>query len=94
MVSAESMIVTANLQKYERAIADGMAALARDRIISRIWRKDWTVWHDDPTEIKNRLGWLTSPRSMEKELSGIRTFVRDIRKRDFTHALLLGMGGS
>ena len=30
-----------------------------DRVIERIWRKDQTVWKDDPTEITNRLGWLT-----------------------------------
>jgi glucose-6-phosphate isomerase len=89
------MIETANLLEYEKAIADGLASLARDRVVSRIWRKDWTVfWREDPTEIKNRLGWLTSPRAMEKELAGIKGYAQDIRKKGCTHALLLGMGGS
>ena len=44
MVSAGPMIETANLQGYEKAIADGLASLARDRVVSRIWKKDWTVW--------------------------------------------------
>ena len=38
----------------ERLAADGA-----DRIVERIWRKDHTVWKDDPTEIADRLGWLT-----------------------------------
>jgi len=95
MVSAELMIETANLLEYEKAIADGLASLARDKVVSRIWRKDWTVfWREDPTEIKNRLGWLTSPRAMEKELAGIKGYAQDIRKKGCAHALLLGMGGS
>jgi glucose-6-phosphate isomerase/transaldolase/glucose-6-phosphate isomerase len=94
MVSAQPMIETANLLEYEKAIADGLASLALDRVVSRIWRKDWTVWREDPAEVKNRLGWLTSPRSMGKELSGIKAYVRDVRKKGFSRALLLGMGGS
>ncbi|MGB7294542.1 MAG: hypothetical protein WBC70_03060 [Candidatus Aminicenantales bacterium] len=88
------MIETANLLEYEKAIVDGLASLAKDRVVSRIWKKDWTVWREDPAEIRNRLGWLTSPRSMEKELLGINLFVRDVRKKRYAHALLLGMGGS
>ncbi len=95
MVSATPMIETANLLEYEKAIAEGLASMARDRVVSRIWKKDWTVfWREDPAEIKNRLGWLTSPRAMEKELAGIKGYVQDIRKKGCTHALLLGMGGS
>jgi glucose-6-phosphate isomerase len=94
MVSAEPLIEAANLLEYEKAITDALAALARDRVVSRIWKKDWTVWREDPKEIRNRLGWLTSPRSMKKELSGLKGYSRDVRKKGYTHALLLGMGGS
>lgn len=94
MVSAGPLIETANLQEYEKAIVDGLASLARDHVIPRIWNKDWTVWRKDPKEIRNRLGWLTSPRAMGKELAGIEEYARGVRKKGFTHALLLGMGGS
>ena len=40
-------------------MAERLQQLDRDRIVERIWRKDHTVWKDDPTEITNRLGWLT-----------------------------------
>jgi glucose-6-phosphate isomerase/transaldolase/glucose-6-phosphate isomerase len=88
------MIETANLQDYEKAVADGLADLARRKVIPRIWKKDWTVWRDDPGEVRNRLGWLTSPRAMEKRLGGIKLYARRIQDKGYTHALLLGMGGS
>jgi len=88
------MIETANLQDYEKAVADGLADLARRKVVSRIWKKDWTVWRDDPGEVRNRLGWLASPRAMEKRLGGIKLYARRIRDKGYTQALLLGMGGS
>jgi glucose-6-phosphate isomerase/transaldolase/glucose-6-phosphate isomerase len=88
------MIETANLQDYEKAIAAGLADLARRKIIPRIWKKDWTVWRDDPGEVRNRLGWLASPRTMEKRLGGMKLYAQRIRDKGFRQALLLGMGGS
>jgi len=88
------MIETANLKDYEKAVADGLADLARRKVVSRIWKKDWTVWRDDPGEVRNRLGWLASPRAMEKRLGGIKLYARRIRDKGYTQALLLGMGGS
>jgi glucose-6-phosphate isomerase len=88
------LIETANLQEFEKAIADGLAGLARQRIVSRIWKKDWTVWRENPSEIRNRLGWLTSPRTMKKHLGGMRLYARRVREKGIRNALLLGMGGS
>jgi len=94
MAATAPLIETANLQDYEKAISSGLADLARLKIISRIWKKDWTVWRDDPAEISNRLGWLHSPRIMEKRLAGMELYARKVRSRGFTRVLLLGMGGS
>jgi glucose-6-phosphate isomerase/transaldolase/glucose-6-phosphate isomerase len=88
------LIETSNLQDYEKAIAEGLADLAGRKIVSRIWKRDWTVWREDPEEIRNRLGWLTSPRVMGKHLGGMQLYARRIRKKRITNALLLGMGGS
>src|SRR4029450_4875073 len=38
-------------------VTERLQRMDQDRIIERIWRKDHTVWKDDPTEITNRLGW-------------------------------------
>ncbi|MFZ2053667.1 MAG: hypothetical protein WAU81_05665, partial [Candidatus Aminicenantales bacterium] len=94
MSPVEPMIETANLLEYEKAIADGLASVARDKVVSRIWKKDWAVWREDQKEIRNRLGWLTSPRTIGKKLASIKGYARDVRKKGYTHALLLGMGGS
>jgi glucose-6-phosphate isomerase len=63
-------------------------------IISRIWDVDYTVWKDKSDEITNRLGWLQSPGSTLEVISDINHFVDQVRAEGFTHALLLGMGGS
>jgi glucose-6-phosphate isomerase/transaldolase/glucose-6-phosphate isomerase len=94
MAATAPLIETANLQDYERAIASGLADLAHRKIITRIWKKDWTVWRDGPAEIRDRLGWLDSPRTMEKRLAGIKLYVRRIRDKGVRRVLLLGMGGS
>jgi glucose-6-phosphate isomerase len=66
----------------------------KERIIERIWKKDHTVWKDDPSEISNRLGWLESPAAMRKAVSGIVSLVEELRSSGFQYAVLLGMGGS
>jgi len=64
------------------------------RIIPRIWKFDYTVWTDQPTEITNRLGWLDSPEVMDDAIPEMCEFVDEVRNEGYTHALLLGMGGS
>ncbi len=94
MDPAKTMLAAANIERYEKSIEEALAALSSQKIISRIWKKDWTVWRDDHREIANRLGWLTSPQDMEQTQDGLGRFVQVCRSKGFTHALLLGMGGS
>lgn len=68
--------------------------LAAERVYERILARDHTVWRPDPTEIANRLGWLDSPRVMRDAIGPIGQFVDAVRAEGYTHALLLGMGGS
>jgi glucose-6-phosphate isomerase len=76
------------------AVAAAWEALDRERVVARLWRKDHTLWKPAPTEIANRLGWLTSPRDMMAELPEIHACVHEIRTAGYTRAVLLGMGGS
>ena len=71
-----------------------LAEMAQDRVIERIWAGDHTVWRPEPDEIVNRLGWLSGPETMARQLEEIRGFAEEVRAEGFTHALLLGMGGS
>lgn len=68
--------------------------LLKEDIINRIWKKDHTIWSDDPNEIINRLAWLNSPATTKNSIKDITDFVEAAKEDGFTHALLLGMGGS
>ncbi len=79
---------------YESLIIKAIAKLRKERIVQRIWEYDHTVWKPEPTEITNRLGWLYSPELMRNAINEITSFTDEMRYEGFTHALLLGMGGS
>ncbi len=68
--------------------------LQKRDIISRIWRKDHTVWKASPGEISNRLGWLDCIDQMRREAPALETFAGEIRQAGFRHVVLLGMGGA
>jgi glucose-6-phosphate isomerase len=80
--------------EFEKAVEDALAQVRDDNIMDRIWSHDHTVWKDDPADIENRLGWLHCPENMADALPEIQSFAREVSDAGFTHALLLGMGGS
>jgi len=83
-----------SLGNYQSAVDAALADLRDNTIMARIWKHDHTVWKPDPTEITNRLGWLHSPEVMMEAIPEINAFVETVRTEGYTHALLLGMGGS
>lgn len=83
-----------SLGSYEGAVSAALSKLNGENIVARIWGNDFTVWKPEPTEISNRLGWLRIAATMEETLSRLREFAKDARQDGFTHAVLLGMGGS
>ena len=68
--------------------------LANSHAIERIWTRDHTLWKSNPTEIDNRLGWLTVLDHMQDGLADLRTFAQAAREAHTTDVVLLGMGGS
>ncbi|MBI4597519.1 MAG: glucose-6-phosphate isomerase [Candidatus Omnitrophica bacterium] len=71
--------------------------LAAERVISRLWQQDASLWSADPSvqaTIRQRLGWLTIQPVMSQRLQEIRQTADDIRRAGVTHTVLLGMGGS
>ena len=83
-----------NLGRYESAVDASLSSLRGKGIMSRIWAHDHRVWKPHPDEITNRLGWLHTAERMKPELNRIEEFVRQVLDDGYTHALLLGMGGS
>ena len=79
-----------HLSDVEVALAD---LQSRD-VVARIWRKDHTVWKSDPTEISDRLGWLTVTDIMCERLDELTAFAQDVLEEGTRKVVLLGMGGS
>ncbi len=82
---------------YEYDIRETLQALEKARILPRIWEKDPAVWRDEPFHqqlIRERLGWLDVIDAPETFYAPLHALQRDVRARGFSHAVLLGMGGS
>jgi ribose 5-phosphate isomerase B len=75
-------------------IQETMDALEGQDFLDRLWVKDASLWKGEPAAIRNRLGWLTSPTIMRGHADDIKNFADEIRRLQFTHVVLLGMGGS
>ena len=83
-----------NIGNYRHLLDAVLVKLEKDRIVDRIWSGDYTVWGPEPAEISNRLGWLNSPQAMSGKIDDLRKLAFELHEEKYTHALLLGMGGS
>jgi transaldolase/glucose-6-phosphate isomerase len=84
----------AGLCEYQAAVDIALAEMVADRIIPRIWAHDHTVWHPEPREITNRLGWLHVAEKMLEQRYRLSDLVESVRTDGYSDVLLLGMGGS
>jgi glucose-6-phosphate isomerase len=73
--------------------AAALAELAERDAVARLWAGDHTLWRDDPTEIADRLGWLTVVPEIQASLGPLRAECA-ARAAEVDHVLLMGMGGS
>jgi glucose-6-phosphate isomerase/transaldolase/glucose-6-phosphate isomerase len=78
----------------EADVASTLSALEQRQVIARIWSGDHTVWKPDPTEIADRLEWLTVTDFMREQAPSLNAFAQEVRNAGFKHLVLLGMGGS
>jgi glucose-6-phosphate isomerase len=93
-VEKQGKLFRASLAGYQKEIAEAVMQIKMQRIVERIWEKDYRVWSANPAEITNRLGWLNSPDVSLAMTDEIIDFVTTVKKDGYTNALLLGMGGS
>lgn len=96
-MSSSLLELRISLGAGQGAVESRLASLSADRYLARLWAKDVTLWGDDPEHqdvARHRLGWLDSPQNMAGEIEALRRFAADVREAGFTHAVLLGMGGS
>jgi glucose-6-phosphate isomerase len=98
-VKARRVRLQDSLHVFPGTLTDALTNHRRtvDAAAAALWRRDPSLWSDDPAtqqKIANRLGWLSSPALMADSLERLRTFASGIQRDGFTHVVLLGMGGS
>ena len=85
------------LGQLGKSVSMRVSQLQSDNFSVRFHLKDATLWTDDPKgqeEVHIRMGWLMSPTSSQVIIPELHVFISEVQKSGFTHALLLGMGGS
>jgi transaldolase / glucose-6-phosphate isomerase len=96
---ALSSAIRGNMSKYSGAniseIITSAKQLKKINFPKRLWLKDPSLWKDDTAHkamIKNYLGWLDIPYKMKDKVEEIQQLAKEVSS--FSHAVLLGMGGS
>jgi transaldolase/glucose-6-phosphate isomerase len=79
---------------YDALVHDVMRSAIRNQVVERLWSKDHRLWKPEPTEIADRLGWLTLPGDMLAHVQSLKTLAVTARKEGIRDVVLLGMGGS
>ena len=80
-----------------RSVSTRIAQLELEHFLNRFYSMDASLWTSDPKgqeEIRMRMGWLNLPDASKALLPGLQKFASEVKKAGYTHALILGMGGS
>jgi glucose-6-phosphate isomerase len=90
--------MTQSATKYAPA-NDIAERFLKERIVTRIWDRDISVWAATPgsvdaRSISTRLGWLDVDRTMGPELDRVHRLGESARREHIRSVYLLGMGGS
>jgi transaldolase/glucose-6-phosphate isomerase len=85
------------LGQYSHPIQERLEQLDVQNYATRFWKKDHEIWKKDERIKKNILGsmgWLNVVERMISAAPGLESFTQDIKEAGFTHAVVMGMGGS
>ncbi len=85
------------LSVYSANMKKRLAELEKEKFVQRVFEHDPVLWTKDPKgqdEIRIRMDWVSAPWDSEVLLPRLETLLAECRAAGFTHALLLGMGGS
>jgi transaldolase / glucose-6-phosphate isomerase len=81
--------------EFEPALAKRVRKAVDEKVAQRIWKRDPALWGGPGIpEIEDRLGWLTVSEVMSENAADLVEFSRGLKQEGYTHAVLLGMGGS
>jgi len=90
----KTIVIKGSYGRFQSPIEKSAADFEANSIAPRIFKKDFTIWNSDPSEISNRLGWLDCPDVMQMQIADLETFAREVTEAGYEKAILLGMGGS
>ncbi len=79
-------------EKLETAVRSTFEEWQSEDKISRIWKKDASVWTN--ADEAKWLGWLASVEAELGKIQEYKDFAADLKSAGFTDVLLMGMGGS
>ena len=74
------------------AVKTSLEAWHREDKVRRLWARDASLWTG--TEEGNWLGWLEITEDQLAHLQRFKSIAEEVKNAGFSHALLLGMGGS
>ena len=83
-----------HLGDYAPVVSRMAAQLDGNGVPARLKAHDHTLWSDDPTEIADRLAWLTLPSDSWEQTGELAEFATAMCDAGYHHVALLGMGGS
>lgn len=87
-------ILSLSLGGLSEGLESALNELSDNETMEKIWSHDHTAWKSSPDEITNRLGWLSAPDMMKDNVAQLNALTQELAAEGYTHALLLGMGGS
>ena len=79
-------------KNLETSVRKSLDEWQKENKISRIWKKDASVWTND--DEAKWLGWLGSVEAELSDVQKYKDFAEDVKAAPFTDVLLMGMGGS
>jgi transaldolase/glucose-6-phosphate isomerase len=88
-LDSQAMTLPADLEKL---VAASLESWRREGNVRRLWAGDARLWTS--ADEAKWLGWLTIVAEQLKRVGQLKDLSGDLRKQDFSHVVLLGMGGS
>ena len=71
-------------EELQSLVTAANARLNASHAVERLWALDHRLWKQAPTDITNRLGWLTIIEYMKDRAEDLRTFATSAQKRDIS----------
>lgn len=85
------------LNSLSYTVKDQIAKLGNEYFVKRLYQKDASLWSNEKAgqvEIVERMDWLTAPWDSQELARELHSLVEECNTLGYTHAVLLGMGGS